>query len=95
MGEILGYPSCCIRAFVSDLGSSQAGTKGVIHGPDRSPLDVERIEHEISKMLGYRWTTSNEFRYDPCDAHVGSPGYHDCEGNLAEVGAANLGLVEA
>ncbi len=95
MGEILGYPICCVEAYVNGRkpGMSTARVRGVVYLADRSDEDRRRVDAEISEMLGRPWSSSGRFQYVPCEACVGSPGYRTYDEHLEEIVAANLGLV--
>ncbi len=75
LGQILGYPICCVEAFVADTSNYKAKRRGLVVLPDRSPDDIMRVELEASLMLGRLYTTGNHRQYVPCAACVGSEGW--------------------
>ncbi len=77
IGEILGYPACCVEAFVSDPGDkNKALRRGLIVLPNRSPENAARVSEQISELLGRSWKTSGRAQYVPCRSCMGSAGWH-------------------
>lgn len=72
VGRILGYPPCCVEAFVT---GGTARSRGVVCGPDRSCEDLRRTEIEVGEVIGHEWENDASFCYVPCEACVGSVGY--------------------
>ncbi len=75
MGEIYGYPACCVEAFVTNKGIAQAQMRGIVYRPDRSPSEVERINAELGRLFGFPHEGSTKNQYVPCEACIGSEGW--------------------
>lgn len=73
IGALLGFPSCCVEAWVR--GETAAMSHGSILVRERTPEEADAINAEVSAMLGREWTGAGAMQYVPCPAHVGAPGW--------------------
>lgn len=80
IGRILGFPSCCVEAWIAGLGSDppQGVDRGCIMERYREPAEGVRLDAAVSSLLGRPWsacTRDPRKAYVPCAAHVGAPGW--------------------
>jgi hypothetical protein len=85
IGRILGFPSCCVEAFVADVphGIPSGAERGVVIERDRTVEEMRALAQRVSELLGRPWPTGGfdplleDMRkaYVPCPAHVGSEGW--------------------
>lgn len=77
LGRILGYPECCIDAFLE--GPEQAARhRGTIFVRYRTPEERETLKIQARIIAGFEGLPDEVFReveYVPCEAHIGSSGW--------------------
>lgn len=68
IGRILGYPSCCVEAWIADRTESSI-RRGSIVERYRSDKEMKEINQQVSQVLGRPWASStNRKLYVPCPA---------------------------
>lgn len=73
IGRILGFPSCCVEAWIADLADPAAeppaAARGGIHERMRTYHEVEALHAAVSALLGRPWggfdNGSNGRRFTP------------------------------
>lgn len=68
MGAILGYPPCCVAAWVG-APTDAAVRRGSVSETRRAPEESARLDKEITALLGRTWTGASRDpykRYVPC-----------------------------
>lgn len=80
IGRILGYPECCVEAWIAD--GDRLPNRGVMVERLRTPSEAIALAGQVSDLLGRTWPRppappTHDLRkaYVPCPAHVGAPGW--------------------
>lgn len=69
VGRILGYPPCCIEAWVTDPEGGQATRRGARYGRPRTPDEAEECNRLVTELLGYDWDWAERIpHWVPCEA---------------------------
>jgi len=68
LGKLLGFPECCIEAWIADPLPGQGIRRGYIHLGSRSLEEARCLNAQISAILGRKWRTDGEIRYVPCSS---------------------------
>ena len=69
MGLILGYPQCCIEAWVSTPGAYHTLQRGAVAFRKRTPEEISDLQKKISNLLGRPWRGlegASRILYVPC-----------------------------
>ena len=71
IGRILGFPECCVLAWVDDPEPGQALRRGSITERRRTPAECARLDAQVSALLGRPWDGCRPdpyVKYVPCEA---------------------------
>lgn len=75
IGAILGFPACCVEAWVANP-SGAALRRGTVIGPPRSNAERERMRAEACKVSGKpSFPVGYAGEYVPCEAHMHGAGW--------------------
>jgi hypothetical protein len=70
MGMILGFPQCCVEAWVRDHTNAAIPSgelRGCITERKRSVEEIALLNKQISGMLGREWKIQHPYKlYVPC-----------------------------
>lgn len=79
IGAILGFPACCVEAFIADrlAGEPAAVKRGTVFEPNaRTPEQVADCNMQISGLLAKDDKTAGAHRlYVPCKDHMHTPNW--------------------
>lgn len=69
IGHLMGYPECCIEEWVNDPDPLQGVKRGAVKLGWRTPKEIERLNAEISELLGFQWDCAGNIVFVPCSSH--------------------------
>ena len=72
VGKLLGYPECCVEAYISDIeqGAFPGNMRGNVCLGQRTTEEAARLDAEVSTLIGRPWalvSTDLKKSYVPCD----------------------------